>query len=736
MTGYFRISAYFNLRKSIQNAGKARILVGISADKLGSDWYKASSERRDQLTREVAYRELCEKIDESHYRPDIEQGLKFFVQDILDRRLEMRAVPGLRIHAKFYLFLPPDWTSNNRSGALITGSSNFTNPGLGINPEYKKNNYELNVELWDQHQKVFAKSEFDRLWEKGIELIPSEVEKHVYKHTLLKKDVTPYQMYRKFLYEYFRDSIEYDPYRIEDFFPVGSRMMRLSYQVDAVNDGLNLLERHNGFILADVVGLGKTVVGVLLLRCYLAKSHRNAKALIVAPPALLTAWKRTLDDFNVREHQYDLVSSGNIKKAVNTKEYILVFVDEAHNFRNNKTLGYTELQAITTGVSNYGKRKVVLVTATPLNNEPIELLNMLALFQSTRKSTLDMTDIDSYFRLKQKEYEEYKKPGVKSNTALKGIRKLYEAIRNDVLTDVIIRRTRTDLVDNEIYAKDLDRQGISFPRPEKPRVLQYFLDSDLDDLFDETILAIRTQFKYAYHRHIQYLFGEMSAKFNVPPNAYVQLGNLMHRFFMKRLDSSIRALLISLENFRNAVQSYLTMLDNDTVYIAESIDITSFIMNEDVEGLELALQKRQESDPTITICGAGDFTPEFRDDLQADCQLLNHLIGRWSKVTDDPKIERLSGELNAMLKKTKNPGERVVIFSESEATVNYVADSLRDAGRDDVLAVSAKNRDELEHVIREDFDANYNGTIQNKYKVIVTTDVLAEGIVNSRIKLQ
>ena len=168
LVGYFRSSGYFALAESLKGLAKIKILVGINADSLSAGWYGKAKEKRDALVREIAYREICEGIEAEGYRRAVSSGLKSFADDVLSGRLEMRAIAHRTVHAKFYVFAPEDWHSGMFAPAtLITGSSNFTAPGLGVAEDEEKRNYELNMETSDPLPVGFALSEFSRLWGKA-----------------------------------------------------------------------------------------------------------------------------------------------------------------------------------------------------------------------------------------------------------------------------------------------------------------------------------------------------------------------------------------------------------------------------------------------------------------------------------------------------------------------------------------------------------------------------------------
>lgn len=158
------------------------------------------------------------------------------------------------IHAKIYIFR--EKVKHDRGyGSVITGSSNLTDAGLG-------KNFEFNVDLRDNTDIEFATQTFDQLWEESVPIDTDYIEK-LQKDTYLNDSYTPYEIYLKFLIEYFGKSIEFDPNSISD---LPREFKRLSYQVDAVNDGYAKMMKHNGFFLADVVGLGKTIVATLIAK--------------------------------------------------------------------------------------------------------------------------------------------------------------------------------------------------------------------------------------------------------------------------------------------------------------------------------------------------------------------------------------------------------------------------------------------------------------------------------------
>jgi len=457
LVGFLRASGYFAIRPYMEKVPHIRILVGINVDAVMADFHRRGLLFLADPTRalEELKSELRKDIQTASYTKETESGVLQFVEDVVTQKIALRAHPTKRLHAKMYIFRPKGF-NEHKPGAIITGSSNLSAAGLGTEEEVS--NYEFNVLLHDYADVKFATDEFERLWEESVPVLPKLVQ-DVRDSTYLSTEVTPYELYWKLLTEYFGPSIEYDPNAITDV-PEGFK--RLAYQIDAVNSGYRLLEKHNGFFLADVVGLGKTIVAVLIAKKFFFHNgfpdHRS-HTLIVVPPALEDNWEWTINKFrldNVR-----IITNGSLHKLKHPERYDLVIVDEAHKFRNDTAEAFDELQRVcktpTQRELSDGSRapkKVILVSATPLNNRPADICNQIALFQDLRDSTLSISNLRHFFAQRDKEYREARnEPDIE--TARQKVKTLYELIRTKIISEVIVRRTRTDLRENEQYEKDL-----------------------------------------------------------------------------------------------------------------------------------------------------------------------------------------------------------------------------------------------------------------------------------------
>ncbi|MBT4956732.1 MAG: helicase, partial [Candidatus Marinimicrobia bacterium] len=487
LVGFFRASGYFSIRPHLEDVPNIRILVGINVDKIISKYHAKGLlfQSDHQQTINEFLNDTKNDIQKSEYSKKVEDGIVQFVEDIVNGKIVIKAHPTRKLHAKIYIFKPEGF-NEHRSGHVITGSSNLTDAGLGTTDQ---SNYEFNVLLNDYDDVEFASKEFETLWGEGVPILPVEIKK-IQDETFINADPTPFEVYIKFLIEYFDKSVEFDPNSITDL-PDG--FIRLSYQIDAVSQGYDLLSKHNGFFLADVVGLGKTVVATLIAKKFFYSngfpSHIST-ILIVTPPAIKQNWIDTCESFGLKTVEF--ITNGSLHKIQNREKYDLIIVDEAHKFRNDTAEAYDELQRLCKTPTKHflkdgtrAEKKIILVSATPLNNRPGDIRNQVLLFQDGKDSTLDISNLQSYFSRKIEAYKKaVKEPDIP--TAQKRVALIYEDIRRKIIEPLTVRRTRTDLVQHKQYKDDLDEQGIVFPKIEKPRKIMYQLDAKLEELYDST----------------------------------------------------------------------------------------------------------------------------------------------------------------------------------------------------------------------------------------------------------
>lgn len=734
VVGFLRASGYFSLRPFLDNINRVRILIGIDVDKYIT---QAANQGRiffgaEEEVREECLRKIRRDIESSNYKKEVEDGMFQMIQDLIDGKLELRAHPSKKIHAKLYILYPDEFNQYSQ-GVAITGSSNLSGNGLGISEDKQ---YEFNVKL-DRYDDVkFAKDEFELLWKEaeGCAITAEDVKASV-DRTYLKGDVKPYDLYIKMLMEYFSDRVlatdDNNPFDMPEGYT------KYDYQMDAVAEGYQKLIRYDGFFLADVVGLGKTVIATMIAKKFLIENGRDkTKILVVYPPAVEQNWKATFKDFGIDKYA-KFVTNGSLSKVLdeenynywNADEYDLILVDEAHKFRSHTTSAFEQLQEICKmprieqgNIPGY-KKKVMLISATPMNNTPADIYNEIQLFQDPRRCTIDgVANLTAFFSPLIKEFQQLRKD---PNFDVTQFKKLAEHVRDRVIKPLTVRRTRTDIESVARYNKDVN----GFPKVERPNASSYELNEHLADLFESAMQTLDKELTYARYQAIAYLKPEVSN--GLYDNAELisrSLAGIRKNGLVKRLESSFYAFQVSLSNFRQANQNMLDMFNRDKVFIAPDLDINNLLESGYTdEEIEEKLNAKAEDNPKNSVFKAEDFKPEFIEMLQGDQETLEKMCKAWEKITDadDSKFAKFNELLkHELFKEDRNPEQKLVVFSESVDTVKYLE---RRINRKDVLVISADNRSKLFKTIRENFDANYK-TKLNYYNIILTTDVLAEGV--------
>lgn len=682
-----------------------------------------------------------EDIINAQYAPEVENGILQMCEDLVSGRLQMRIHATKNLHAKFYLCLPQNH-SENSDGWVIMGSSNISDSGLGIKQPPQ---YELNVAMKDYDDVRYCSDEFWALWNEAVPLTAEDIDKYK-KETYLGYQPTPYELYIKVLIDTFGDQVE-DDFSIQ--LPDGVK--DLKYQKDAVIQGYQMLMQHNGLFLADVVGLGKTMIATMIAKRFVEANGKNTNILVVYPPALEDNWRNTFKLFGIYK-KAQFVTNGSLSKVLEGKdnykdkeEFDLIIVDEAHGFRSDSSGKYDELQKIckspcmNTGLLKSSQKKVILLSATPLNNRPDDLQNQLLLFQNSQSCTIDgVPNLKGFFAPLILDYKKLMRERDQRDVTSE-VDRIYEQIRSKVIDKVTVRRTRNNILNDPDYKADIKSQGIIFPKILPPYELIYQMDSDTSNRFYETLKQLTdgksdenpegTGLYYARYRAVEYLKSEYRNKYKNAEHIGQTLAGIYRVHMVKRLESSFYAFKKSLNTLLRITTDMIKMFDENKVIIAPDLkvkDLQAKNMELD-EIIEYAITKGYAVEDILFSADA--FKPEFLTMLHHDRRILEQLNADWEKENDDPKFEKFQENLtNVFFDSNINPSGKLVLFSESVDTLNYLYDRLtRDIGRTDVLMVTAANRNRLGQIIKENFDANFESNSM-RYNIIITSDVLAEGV--------
>ena len=702
LVGYFYSSGFHTVYKSLENTEKIRILIGISMNKKVFDLIEDASE--EQRILDFSHAEVKQEVEgivekemeNSEDNIKVEEGVTKFIEWINNGKLELKAYPSQNIHAKLYIMT---FVKDDRDvGRVITGSSNFTQAGL-------VDNLELNVELKNRSDYEFAKHKFEDLWKDAVDISEKYVQT-IQRKTWLNPNIPPYELYLKFLYEYFKDELSQTDEVFLKYLP--QEFKKLEYQEQAVLNAKKILEEYGGVFISDVVGLGKTYISAMLA------GQLDGRTLVIAPPMLLEknnpgSWPNVFSDFRVPA---DFESIGKLETLVNrgTEKYSNIIIDEAHRFRTETTISFEQLAEICRG------KRVILVTATPYNNSPKDILSQIKLFQKTKKSTIpNLPNLENFFNSLDKKI---KKLDRKKNYPefIRTVRENSREIREKVLKYLMVRRTRTEII--RYFTEDLVNQNLKFPEVNKPDPLYYQLNETEDTIFNETIDLIAQKFGYARYMPMLYYKGKID---QLEEQSQKNMGKFMKILLVKRLESSFFAFRNSVERFINSYELFIKEFDKGNVYTSKkhTNKIFELLENDDDKAIQRLIDegKAERYD-------SKDFKKEFRKDLQNDLKILQQIKKLWQTVTRDPKLIKLINDLsqNEILKKNK-----LVIFTESKETAYYLHKNIENNLSKKVLCFTGETSAIVREKVIENFDANARFP-KDDYRILITTEVLSEGV--------
>jgi len=703
LAGFFYTSGFYAIYKSLEKTEKIRILIGISTSRQTFDLLRKAAKEGQQMLQfshaetKQEFQGLVEKeLEDSEDNQKVEEGVVKFIEWIKNKKLEIKAYPSQNIHAKLYIMT---FVEGDRDvGRVITGSSNFTQAGL-------VDNLEFNVELKNRADYEFAKQKFEELWKDAVDVSERYIQT-IEDKTWLNQNITPYQLYLKFLYEYFKDELSQTEEVFIKYLP--QEFMRLEYQEQAVLNAKKILLEYGGVFISDVVGLGKTYVSAMLA------GQLDGRTLVIAPPVLLEkanpgSWPNVFSDFRVPA---DFESLGKLDDIIDrgTEKYTNIIIDEAHRFRTEATISYEKLAEICRG------KRVILVTATPYNNSPKDIVSQIKLFQKAKKSTIpNLPDLEGFFnslykKLKgldrQRDYAEY----------IKIVKENAKEIREKVLKRLMVRRTRTEIA--TYFKEDLEREQLKFPDTEKPEPLFYELNDTEDEIFNKTIELIAKKFKYARYTPMLYYKGEISQPEEL---AQRNMGKFMRILLVKRLESSFFAFKKSVERFLYSYEMFIKEFDKGNVYLSKKYTnkIFELLENDDDEAIQRLIDEKKAERYE---------SKEFRDDfikvLRSDFEILNQVKVLWQKVTRDPKLLKFLDELSKdkILKENK-----LIVFTESKETAEYLVKNIDEKFPDIALCFTGGSGEAIRDKVIENFDARARHP-KDDYRILVSTEVLSEGV--------
>jgi len=731
------------------NGGKMRVVMGNQVDK----------QTYEQLSMVYhSLEELRRKREESDYRKvnleeqsrDIEMNTNLMDQTeenerFLDKMLSWLESGNIEIklyvkefmHAKAYLF-------HHRNGPMasfgLVGSSNFTLAGICGNTE-------LNAVLQTVPFKNLREW-YDKLWKESVSFNPQLIKiiKRGWPGQRPSSFPLPYDVLIRGLYELYKDVLDIDAgFLVRSLYDV-----LYEFQLDAVKRAISIMNKYGGVLISDVVGLGKSFIGLALLEHFSLfdlLNGRSNRVAVIAPPELVRYWEELLRMHNLEGRVFSAGllprKESSLNKYKEMEEYIktvnTILVDESHHYTNPSTKSYRNLQELLLG------KRVILLTATPYRKQYRDIINQIRLFRPERKHPFPIT------------------PQTWDDLA-RAIEK-GDVDPSYVLREIMIRRTRYDILrlyggkDNCIRVRNKKlcfperklepiEYAISevYPLEKVPQDLinRIVTDSSIkpEDIYTLFLAGINSM-KYARFALYDYVKPQCKNKspYSDLSNIGESLRGIERILYLKRLESSWYSMyqtlhrdVIKTKNFLNFVKhGFIPAGEEFSEVILGKINGSESHVLNDHEIREFIKEYMSVKEP---IYKADDFdVKRLIEDLEYDLKKLEAMEAVLKPLKEyleeqpwrDPKLSKLAGKIDDLM---WNGRRKIIIFSEFEETVKWIYESLVKLGytrRYSIEMVSSSTKGILDKIRRFAPKSNKYET-EDEIDILISTDVLSEGL--------
>jgi len=758
-TAYFNVRGFRLLQDGLTKLGGFRLLIGDEPGKAESVGLvlKGPSIKRG----------LWGDLQAASFTEETLRTVEDLIAFLRREDVQVRVYDKGFLHAKCYLFYgdsPSKGWDRFHPVAAIVGSSNFTGPGLTSNKELNLTHKAVlsDEELHDDVQPVlFPEMKYGskNVLDDNLELkrlLKSSVgaraiadldewferqwnDSSEFKQQLIdlldaskfgSKEYTPYQVYLKAIYEYFKDDLD-----TEQSHEIRSAIELAEFQNDALKKAIKILNRYDGVLIADSVGLGKTWIGKGLLEKY--AYHMRQKAIVVCPASLRKMWTdellaanipaKILSQEELGQEDFDCAKYGDAD---------VVLVDESHNFRNSNAQRYEKLSELLNMNAKRGRdgmrKKVILLSATPINNDIFDLYNQIILFTGNDKAyfaSAGIGDLYRYFLAAKRE----------TRSLTSGI-----ALFN-LLEEVVIRRTRP-FIRKAYPTATIKGKPVQWPE-RKLRTVQYDLEAVYEGIYENIVSQIEA-LKLAPYKL------ETFKKVGVEKDLFEEgreeaLVGIFKSRYLKRFESSLEAFRISVRRAMEFIKTFESyVLDGKVLDSTSFAKAMRFLSNEDeeddatpkskAEAMDANTEAREFLNALPTLDHSLYDLRKLHDALQHDVEALTAI---WNQIKDitpehDAKLKKLKSLLSNELK-----GKKVILFTYYKDTARYLFHELGgDKGkpfRDTIgnplikrMDSGASPKERAAHV--EAFAPKANnreellGTEQ-EVDIMISTDVLSEG---------
>jgi superfamily II DNA/RNA helicase len=767
VSAFFTIYAYDKLKAELDSIEELRFLFGEPSFLKGIDPDKQSIKSFEIQDNTI---QLLNRLSQSRIAKECEDWIRSKVQ------IKSIKKPNF-LHGKLYHI-----TQKNSNENALMGSSNFTVKGLGLSDAP---NLELNTVIDSKGLTRDLKKWFDIIWENPeiVEDVKEQVLEYLQK---LYKDVSPEFLYYKTLYHIFEDFIN-DKIRLEN----EKRQIQLEaseiwkelyeFQKDGVKGAIQKLEKYNGCILADSVGLGKTYEALGVIKYY---ESRGCRVLVLTPKKLRENWTTYListgselnpfpnDRFNytVLNHTdlRDDGKQGDIDLSIfNWDMYDLLVIDESHNFRNNtkgkqdeegnrKKSRYEKLMedVIQKGVNT----KVLLLSATPVNVHLKDLRNQIYFFtrdsDSAFKDSLGIESLNSILANAQRQFTLWADPVRNQNRKVTDLLSKLPPLFFKLLDELTIARSRKHI--EKYYPENMAKIG-KFPTRLKPDSI--YSQIDLQDEFpsyesiEETIRKYKLSLfnPFSYLREDKKIEYEKKYTLNVAKNLTQKdrefyLVGMMKVNFLKRLESSIFSFQVTVKRTMDKIKDLIKRLEEAQKLKSKlEYEVESELKEEDDDILGA-----METGGKIKYKLIDMDLEKWKLDLQNDLDKIKSLNAQAQliKPERDAKLNDLKKLIQAKIDSPsinldKNENRKVIVFTAFSDTATYLykeLESFATANKVHIALVvgSGENKTTLGESKFQSILTNFSPVSKKRFKlknfpqkeeidILIATDCISEG---------
>ncbi|OQX04108.1 MAG: helicase [Thiothrix lacustris] len=481
-----------------------------------------------------------------------------------------------------------------------------------------------------------------------------------------------------------------------------------NFQKDAATGIINKLESYSGCILADSVGLGKTFTALAVVKYY---ELRNRSVLVLCPKKLADNWLNynrnlTTNIFAKDRFNYDVLCHTDLQRTsgesfgtplnrINWGNYDLVVIDESHNFRNNDAYKdrETRYQKLMNSVIKQGvKTKVLMLSATPVNNRFNDLRNQLALAyegdsENLRKKLRTDKSIDEIFRKAQASFNLWSNLPPEERTA-RAILGTLDFDFFELLDSVTIARSRRH-IETFYDTTDIGK----FPTRRKPLSFHCPLTTRTDVIGFNAIFAQLTLLRLAVYAPVSYILPSRLAKYEMLYDTQVSgkgklkqadreksLQALMTINLLKRLESSVEAFRLTLQKLQSKHEATLTKISDylQTGQDTRFADLSAAYENAEPDEVDEATFLDADADKIggkVQISLSDMDLPSWQHDLQTDLVVIDALLAEMRKIEpdEDAKLQHLKAHIEHKLTHPINAGnQKILIFTAFADTANYL----------------------------------------------------------------